>query len=220
MRAGASPAPARAGFTLVELLLTLVLILLLFAAVAFNFSSLQQGAALDEGASQFETLLRMARAHAAASGCAVKLLIAPAAGETNSFPAATVQLWWEPQPIDQPGTWRSLNEPRWNLPGLNELVIVEDAVSLEQLASIAGPDSFPGGTDFPAVLFYPDGSSDSAEFVLASRQPEDQRRFAVRLIGLTGNITRYPVDPEDNSAALTNQPVGLQPLQSSDLPAE
>ena len=40
------------GFSLVELLLAITLVLLMLGAVVFNFSSVQQGAELDEGATQ------------------------------------------------------------------------------------------------------------------------------------------------------------------------
>ncbi len=61
------------GFTLIELLLTVVVLLLLLGALVINFGGLQQGVKLDEGAEQFESLIRFARAHAANTGCRVQL---------------------------------------------------------------------------------------------------------------------------------------------------
>lgn len=69
------------GFTLIELVLVVALLSLLIGAIAFNFSSAQSGKALDEGSLQFESLLRLARAHAAASGRPVHLALLPS---TNS----------------------------------------------------------------------------------------------------------------------------------------
>jgi type II secretory pathway pseudopilin PulG len=60
------------AFTLLELLLTVALLMALLAAVVFNFQSAQQGADLDEGARQFEALIRFAGAQAANSGKAVQ----------------------------------------------------------------------------------------------------------------------------------------------------
>lgn len=42
----------------------------------------------------------------------------------------------------------------------------------------------------PPVTFYPDGSSDSAEIRIASRDPRDTRRVAVRVMGMSGTVTR------------------------------
>ena len=61
-------AQRRAGFTLVELLLVTVLLLLMLGGVIFSFSNLRKNATLDEGASQIEALFRYARAQAASSG--------------------------------------------------------------------------------------------------------------------------------------------------------
>ena len=63
-----------AAFTLVELLLTVVLLLLLLGSVVFNYSSLSRGARLDHGADQLETLFRFARSQAASSGRQVRIV--------------------------------------------------------------------------------------------------------------------------------------------------
>src|SRR5689334_13185487 len=62
------------GFTLVELLLALALMLLLVSAMVFSFSTLLRGRQLEEGATQMESLLRFARAHAASTGRRVQLV--------------------------------------------------------------------------------------------------------------------------------------------------
>src|ERR1041385_8373438 len=62
-----------AGFTLLELLLTVALLLALLAAVVYNFQSAQRGADLDEGTRQVEALIRFAAAQAANSGKMVQV---------------------------------------------------------------------------------------------------------------------------------------------------
>jgi prepilin-type N-terminal cleavage/methylation domain-containing protein len=72
------------GFTLIELLLTLVILMLLLGAVVMNFTGLQNNSQLDEGWRHIESLVRYARAHAANSGCRVRLTFQEVAGEGES----------------------------------------------------------------------------------------------------------------------------------------
>jgi hypothetical protein len=51
--------------------------------------------------------------------------------------------------------------------------------------------------EFPSITFYPDGSSDSAEVVLASRNSDDQRRLAVRLGGMLGTLSTRAVSANE-----------------------
>jgi prepilin-type N-terminal cleavage/methylation domain-containing protein len=50
------------GFSLLELLLVTVLVLLLVGAMVFNFSTLLRGNQLEEGTTRLETLMRFAGA--------------------------------------------------------------------------------------------------------------------------------------------------------------
>src|SRR4051812_19732999 len=61
------------GFTLLEMLLTVALLVALLAAVVYNFESARRGSDLEEGARQLEALVRFAGAHAANTGKAVQL---------------------------------------------------------------------------------------------------------------------------------------------------
>lgn len=233
------------GFTLVELLLTLVLILLLAAAAVFNLSSLQRGARLDEGAAQFEALLRFARAQAASSGRVVQVVCEEASasissGGTNSTASASspsaaaggtnlvLSLRWEPDPLGAPGVFEPLPQTPTFLAALENLIAVVNVHLLDgtsgadpanpllgtstsgmaassgtnSTVTLAGDESTPL-SEFsqspllpPTITFYPDGSSDSAEFVLVSQDEEDTRRLAIRLAGLTGVIQRHRVPRE------------------------
>lgn len=227
------------GFTLVELLLTLVLILLLAAAAVFNLSSLQRGARLDEGAAQFEALLRFARAQAASSGRIVQVVCEEASASTststNAAAAAAslgtnlvLSLRWEPDPLGAPGVFEPLPQTPTFLAALEDLVAVVNVHLLDGSSStspaapgfgspgsgpatssgtnstviLAGDESTPVSDASqspllpPAITFYPDGSSDSAEFVIISQDEEDPRRLAIRLAGLTGAIQRHRVPRE------------------------
>src|SRR4051812_17436009 len=60
------------GFTLLEMLLVVALLMGLLSALVYNFGAMRKGASLEEGARQFEALVRFAGAHAANTGRAVQ----------------------------------------------------------------------------------------------------------------------------------------------------
>ena len=58
-------------------------------------------------------------------------------------------------------------------------------------------DPMPTANEFPSITFYPDGTSDSAEVVLASRNDEDERRLAVRLGGMLGTVSTRTISASE-----------------------
>ncbi len=221
--------PSGAGFTLVELLLTISLLLLLAAAVVFNFGSLQRGMALEEGAPLLESLLRYVRAQAASTGRTLRVAFEAdsnrgAAAGTNapsdgSSAGATdrsegIRILWEPDPFGAPGQYAVLREADSFIERLNELVEVRAVRSLVSVRtnvsgmgtnapvempapdSVGGSDGAAGTLDSgnvssrPPILFYADGSSDSVEICLASRELEDHRQLVLSLSGLVGTTRR------------------------------
>jgi prepilin-type N-terminal cleavage/methylation domain-containing protein len=194
------------GFTLVEVLLATVLLLLLLGAAVFSFSSLEQGVRLEEGASQFESLLRLARAHAASSGREVRVVFDESPNPDTSFVLDKVRAVWEPDPLGQPGVMEDLPQASGLLEGLNRLVQVANARPLDLGSPVAARDpGRAGGQDSgdewpelpPPIRFYADGSSDSAEIVLVSRDELDRRRVWLRLMGVTGAIKRSMTTEQD-----------------------
>lgn len=195
---GCRRSQARSGFTLVELLLVVALILMLVGALVFNFSNLMRGNPLAEGTTQLETLMRFARAHAANSGRKVQLVFN---GEpTNALAASTgeVRATWEPDPLRQPGSFMDLAETFWHVQQINDLVHVESVKLLDSSTAcpppIVGEEENESSDGLPAkafapITFYPDGSSDSAEIIVAARSFEEDQRMAVRLVGITGSIS-------------------------------
>jgi type II secretory pathway pseudopilin PulG len=152
----------RVAFTLVELLLVVVLLGLLFSAVVFSLDSLQRGAQLEEGAGQVETLLRFARARAAATGRQVRItfgnsdLTQPSAttstNQTAGSPTPSSEsgmvVEWEPDPIGAPGRFEILREASSYLDQIGAMVRVEggnapDGTAAGSLTSsaIAGGES-------------------------------------------------------------------------------
>lgn len=211
------------GFTLIELLLATVLLMLLLGAMIFSYSSLQRGAALDEGVTQFEALLRYAQSQAATTGRKVQLVFEENIAEDVTLAFGRVKMMWEPEPLTQPGQWVEFPSAKDLSSRIIELVqvvtvrqfdpgqpIAPPVTGTNQAGSLAGGEKGPGGageesevSDYqPPITFYPDGSSDSAEITLASMEPEDTRRISVRLLGLTGTIKRLvPVDESETTAA-------------------
>ena len=121
-----------AGFTLIELLLVVVLILLLMGASVFNFSSLQSDGGLNEGSTQFEALLRFARAHAQTTGRNVILRfdapITSSAQPGVSPPAngnGMPHVLWEPDPQAQPGRFEDVFEAQFYLNQMGDKVRVD-----------------------------------------------------------------------------------------------
>jgi type II secretory pathway pseudopilin PulG len=193
---------AAAGFSLIELLLVVGLILLLTSAFVLNFSSMLRGNQLEEGTTRLETLMRYARAQAAQSGRKVQLVFGPEATNAPAASTGEVRATWERDPLGQPGCFSEMGEGQWHLQELNDLVQVESVKLFDASGAdpVANACSDPVDTEdeetgsaftksIAPITFYPDGSSDSAEIVVAARSPEEDQRMTVRLVGITGSIS-------------------------------
>ena len=206
----------RAGFSLVELLLTMVLILCLAAASVFCYTAVHRQASLDEGADRLQSILRFARAEAATTGRKVRLQFVNAATEGERSDLKAIRVEWEPDFLTSPGVFQTYTNKAWSEDLVNELVAVQEVKPLSpqptppaSVASVSAEsslDQFPGeaeyGEDFeveevPAITFYPDGSSDSAQIIIASRNEEDPRRIAVTVTGMLGAVSSKVVSEED-----------------------
>lgn len=184
---GLHPHPTGRGFTLVELLLTVVLLMLLAGAAVISFSTLLAGSELEEGGAQMEGLMRFARAHAANTGKKVQLVFEEQTADGLTVPLGNVRVVWESDPLNFPGQMAELNEAALMVQSVNNLVQVEDALPTENPEA---PEDEQEQLSFAPVTFYPDGSSDSAEIILSSRAPEELRRVSIRITGITGAIRR------------------------------
>jgi Tfp pilus assembly protein FimT len=213
------PTTSRAhGYTLVELMLTIVLVVLMLGAVVYNFSSTGRNARLDEGATQVEALFRFARAHAASTGKQVRILFPEAETGDNAeslqaeAPGATVRVTFEMDPVGAPGVFQELPEAALYVQNISDLVSIQQVqpgdestnltadttAPAPEPAAAAAPVDETARSPFSSVTFYPDGTGDSVSVVLTSRTEEDARRMSVRVVGLTGSIRRQVVnDPSD-----------------------
>jgi type II secretory pathway pseudopilin PulG len=224
----------RAGYSLVELLLTMSLLLLFTGLAVVSLNSLNQQSALTEGAIRFETLLRYARAEAAHSGKRVRLTFVqdtnqPTQLDTasrfdtnqvdNALPLNHVELTWEPNPVDQPDVFQDLQTIQWGVDQVNETVgvsavrLVEDSQSQSATNEMdQAPLDYvlPEGdylASLPSITFNPNGSCDSADITLADREGREDRRVVVRLEGFTGSVWRLdPADKDTDATPDARQP--------------
>ena len=189
-RARRGAAGVRAGFTLFEVLLVLLLLGLLATAGYMTLSPLQDHARFGEGVRRFEALLRMARADAAGNGQHVRL--APEQTE-DAEETVRVRILVEPDPISEPGqftryrcTWGTFR-PRGLVRLTRCSLLAADAY--RQMALDRGGDETSDAAPLAPVTFYPNGSSDSAVFELAPIDQYDPRRAVILLDGINGTIT-------------------------------
>lgn len=220
--------PTQNGFSLVELLLTLVLILCLAAASVFSFTALHRTANLDEGLNRFESIIRFAQAEAATTGCKVRLQF-PAArpADGTETDLRKIRVTWEPDLLNSPGVFQDYTNKAWSEEIVNEIVGVTKVTSLAPGGKVISPqhpqtsgagdalaamdsfgdpesetEDFQNDLEFPAITFYPDGSCDSAEIVLASLNSEDSRRMQVRLSGILGSVSSRVVSAREEDKFL------------------
>jgi hypothetical protein len=177
---------------------------LLVGAVVFSFSTLMTGSQLDEGAEQFENLVRLARAHAANTGRRVQLTFQEEVTESSVVGKATVL--WEPDPIGEPGRFQTFWEMSPVVNSVNELVAIDSARRSGTPEASQGLGGEPrsewneAGMEAPPwltpIMFYADGSADSAEIVLVSRDSDDTRRVVLHMEGITGSLRRETNSPD------------------------
>jgi hypothetical protein len=216
------------------LLLVVTLLLLFTSAAVMNLSPLWRGARLDEGVGQLESLLRFARAEAAHQGRRIQLHVqAPAAQETTGPAAAeraAIEVRWEPEPLEQPGVFVESRSTAALARSVAEHVRIEQVRRLEPAtgpgpatavgegepgappAATATADEFENPADWPPIMFYPDGSSDSAEILVGSADAGDARRMLVKWNGLSGSTARQEMDAE-SLAAFGGGTAEAQPLE-------
>jgi len=136
---------------------------------------------------------------------------------TNSTVASTptgapggLQVLWEPDPLKRPGTFEPLPGTEGFRERIEDLVEVQSPEVVQPEMALPGtPTPNPAGETNRApadisgssgpnpetpqrlrITFYPDGSSDSADWVLISKDSEDGRRLRIRWSGLTGSARR------------------------------
>jgi type II secretory pathway pseudopilin PulG len=196
-----------AGFTLVELLLVVALLLGLLAAVVFNFDSARRGAELDEGARQFEALVRFAQAHAANSGRSVQFHFSEQTDSTNMIDvlddfSPVLRVVWESDPVLLPGIFSDVPDARPFVSAIGERVRIQTVRVPERPLNMSTNDMAfvqQGPAALPTVTFFPDGSCQTADVVLVSNDAQDLRQVTVRIDGVTGGVSSELAGREEAS---------------------
>lgn len=227
-QAGSGELRSSPGFTLVELLLVVSLMLLLLGAVAYNFASLQGTVRLDEGSRQVDSLFQFLKAHSSFSGRRIELrFLEPGLG-TNSGPLSlnvgTFHVVWEPEPVSEPGVFIPLREADVYLGSIAENVIVEPVEEIYRPGSITetsatlptaafsvGENTGPGNDSLAdsdriqpsRVGFESDGSSDPVELRLRSVDDQDARTLFLKWDGVSGGFRKRWVYPSEDDAQLS-----------------
>lgn len=199
----------RQAFTLIEVILTIAMLVLLTSVFTATMFGTIGGRSLDEGALQFDTMLRMARADAANQGRRLRLTFTPDSNtrsEDPNAPQTTIRFEWEPQPLAQPGEFIPYENGSWTRTLPKEQVLVqqckltgESATQTLTYDSELMTDSG-GNPDIQPVEFFPDGTCDSATFVLVSTDPDDNRTAVIELDGLNGRIQSFLFSPSEFDA--------------------
>jgi prepilin-type N-terminal cleavage/methylation domain-containing protein len=185
----AAPPRRPAGFTLLELMLALSVLLVLTGVMVYGFSGWQRTALLDEGAQRFATLLRMLRAESAMCGKRLRLAFTPAGDATSG---ATIETLCEREPLDGPEAFTSYEGALWQAGSPAQLVrVIRCRLTgpARYPASGAAAGGSPEGLAPPSIDFYPDGSSDSAIVYLVSVNAKDTRVAVVELNGHSGSAS-------------------------------
>ncbi len=141
-------------------------------------------------------------------------------------PASGLQVLWEPDPLRRPGIFEPLPGVEGFRERIEELIEIQPHVLADpQRPQVGIPNSNGGASANPTsgdsvavegvdmaeasvlqITFYPDGSSDSADWILGSKDPEDGRRLRLRLSGLTGTTRREWLERPDLAATNPSEP--------------
>lgn len=214
-----APAHAhRRAFTLIEIVLTIVMIVMLVGVFSVTMFGTIGGRALDEGSLQFDTMLRLARAEAANNGRRLRLTFSPAVGDATQSnnssadaPTSTIRFEWEPQPLAQPGEFIPYENGSWtqSLP-TSQVIVKQSQLTGESALQTLTYDSElmndGGGMEgLQPVNFFPDGTTDSARFTLVSTDNGDNRTAIIELDGNNGRIQANLFSPNELDEFLAGQ---------------
>jgi hypothetical protein len=184
---------------------------MLVGAVVFSFSTLMTGSQLDEGVTQFENLIRLARAHAGNTGRRVQISFQEEV-TADGVVVGRSSVTWEPDAIGNPGAFERLWEVSQVIDSVNELIAIDSSrrTGTDEASPEEGEPrewTEPGAEAPPwlaPVMFYADGSAESAQIVLVSRDTDDTRRVVLRIEGITGALRRE-TSPSDSVASTTGK---------------
>jgi len=190
------------GFTIVELLLALSLVVLLAGLAAVSFSDWQEAAQVGAGTERLQAVLRLTRAQAANQCRCFRLAFHPEGLQP--------EIQWEPSPLAEPGQFviypgewaRDLLDKRLSVrlcqrrgPSATWLTAAKESDKL------SGPD---GGVIEP-IMFFPDGSCDSASIEIIDANDDQTRVGRLDIDGSTGAMELQVFTPTEYQEFQQNQ---------------
>ena len=157
--------------------MALAVMVLLIGAVTVLTQSTRRAQLLQDAGQRWATAFRMARAESSLRGKRIQLTFVESESDDVTVVTPTFQIEIDPlgapnQFVDIPDTWAL----RLNVAGIHVSRCLLDATTADEDA------------EHETVLFYPDGSSDSASLHLRHDDPDQTRIIVVHLDGLTGKV--------------------------------
>ncbi|MGB0580546.1 MAG: pilus assembly FimT family protein [Limisphaerales bacterium] len=184
------------GFTLLELVLAIVLLMLLSGAIVFSFTNLQKRTHLDEGVNRLITVVRYAKAHAATSGRPMQFQLVQ--GTNDALNDTRIRVLWEPDPANKPGELADLREVLSMVEAVNDLVQCQPTDPPSPNAEMETADD----TVLKRLALHPDGSAEPGQLIVTSRDGEDDRRFLFEIIGITGELKKRELNTNEFTETL------------------
>ena len=176
------------GFTLVEVLLAMGIFIVLAGVISYTMFGSLSDHYLENGADRFGTLIRMVRAEAANQGR--RMRIAWSTSEDRML------VEWEPQPLAQSGQFVEFTGASWVGLIPNDMVRIvgnhREGATAEDALTFGGSLSASQEAEAKVTViieFYPDGSCDTTQVELASRDESDSRRAIVQMDGINTSVT-------------------------------
>lgn len=188
------------GMTLLEVLLAVSILVFLVGVTGIGLRALSSRGSISDAVKNFAVGLRMTRAEAAIQGKRFRLTFDEELGG---------KILIETDPITSPGQFVEYAKCTWNQRLINPHLRVTGSIligasafsTLGQIGNIENDEK-----KFQSITFNADGSCDSAEITLKSRNENDPRRFIVKLDGITGKTTiKIKDSTEENNIATEDE---------------
>lgn len=187
VRPGGARPRAGAGFTLIELILAISLMVLLGGMVWLNYVTIGQRGKVDEAVARVASTLNLCRAEAGATGKSLRL---------EFVGDGQMKVTIEAQPLTDPGVFVDYQAGPWSDDPLSDQLKVNSCRLLAPgIDSVMAQSS--DGPAMPPIGFYPDGSGDSATIELSPRNGDDTRTFIIDFDGLNGTTMQRILLPSE-----------------------
>jgi len=198
----------RRGYTLLEILLVLTVLVLLSSLTLPALGRLYQSHRLEEAGSNIQVLLSSARVHAAEAGVAYQIrfetsgrryllvpaneaaLLAAADSMTASIADEVNSAWRQSGELHESLIFGQVD----NSTGNN--AVEPGPVAINLLQGLDNADELQRTAWGPEILIYPDGTASDATFTISNEDEEDSLTITLR--GLTGAARSMTTSAEDN----------------------